>query len=98
MYRPSVCKYSRIGCTWFGPFHELASHEVCCAHLSRPGFEIMESLAEFDKMYKGQLKLYTDIVSLLSCEKVTFNGKNPILTSMKCVFGSKQMKYFHSSL
>ncbi|XP_076111201.1 zinc finger TRAF-type-containing protein 1-like [Mytilus galloprovincialis] len=71
--RPSLCKYSRIGCCWCGPFHELAEHEIGCGHLMKPGAEIMESLAEVDKYNETQLKLYKDIVSLFSCEKVTFN-------------------------
>jgi hypothetical protein len=75
MFRPSLCKYSRIGCCWCGPFHELAEHEIGCGHLMKPGVEIMDSLAEVDGYNEGQLKLYKDIVSLLSREKVTFNGR-----------------------
>ncbi|KAL5021687.1 hypothetical protein ScPMuIL_000842 [Solemya velum] len=71
--RPSVCKYSRIGCPWRGPYHELVEHEANCSHPHKSGDEIMEALDVIDKKKKEKLNLYNSIFSLLSFEKVTFN-------------------------
>lgn len=70
-----MCKYSRIGCPWRGPYHELVEHEANCSHPHKSGDEIMEALDVIDKKKKEKLNLYNSIFSLLSFEKVTFNGK-----------------------
>ncbi|KAH3855172.1 zinc finger TRAF-type-containing protein 1-like [Dreissena polymorpha] len=71
--RPSKCKFMRIGCPWNGPFHELQGHEASCTHPQKSGLEIMESLNRIDDAQAAEHKLFKDIFSLLSFEKVTFN-------------------------
>lgn len=68
--------YSRIGCPWNGPHHELAGHEESCTHPQKSGLEIMESLKQIDNAQDKQQMLFKDIFNLLSFEKVTFNGRH----------------------
>ncbi|XP_059176366.1 zinc finger TRAF-type-containing protein 1-like [Physella acuta] len=71
--RPCSCRYSRIGCHWEGPFHEVAEHESGCAHPMKTGEEVMAALEVLDAQRQEEQKLYNDIFSLLSFEKITFN-------------------------
>ncbi|XP_069112020.1 zinc finger TRAF-type-containing protein 1-B-like [Argopecten irradians] len=71
--RLSTCKYSRIGCPWKGPYHELKEHEKGCHHPHKSGDDIMEAVACLDQQVKDETRLYSRIFSLLSCEKITFN-------------------------
>ena len=75
LFRPSTCKFSRIGCPWRGPYHELKIHEETCTHPKKTGLEIMDSLYKIDDEQVEREKVYRDIFSLLSFEKITFNGK-----------------------
>lgn len=74
-FRPSTCKFARIGCPWNGPHHELAGHENSCTHPQKSGLEIMDCLNKIDDAQSAQQLLFKDIFSLLSFEKVTFNGR-----------------------
>ena len=74
-FRPSTCKFARIGCPWNGPQHELAGHENSCSHPQKSGLEIMDCLNKIDDAQSAQQLLFKDIFNLLSFEKVTFNGK-----------------------
>ena len=74
LFRPSTCKYTRIGCPWRGPYHELKGHEDSCIHPQKTGMEIMESLYKIDNAQLERQKVYKDVFNLLSFEKVTFNG------------------------
>nr|XP_022340793.1 cysteine and histidine-rich protein 1-like [Crassostrea virginica] len=71
--RHTCCKYSRIGCPWQGPFHELAGHEQSCIHPNKSGDDIMDALSLVDKQKEEELKVYSNLYNLLSHEKVTFN-------------------------
>ncbi|KAK3609401.1 hypothetical protein CHS0354_011977 [Potamilus streckersoni] len=71
--RPCSCKYTRIGCRWRGPHHELQGHEETCVHPKKSGEEIMEALQLIQSQQEEKLKMYNDIFNLLSLEKVTFN-------------------------
>lgn len=71
--RHTCCKYSRIGCPWQGPFHELASHEQSCIHPNKSGDDIMNALSLVDKQKEEELRVYSNLYCLLSYEKVTFN-------------------------
>lgn len=72
--RLSTCKYARIGCPWKGPNHELREHEAGCQHPHKSGDDIMDAVACIDQRSKDETQLYSRIFSLLSCEKITFNG------------------------
>ncbi|KAI1301557.1 Cysteine and histidine-rich protein 1 -like protein [Halotydeus destructor] len=71
--RLNRCGFSRIGCPWRGPFHELANHEEGCSHPKRSGREVIVALELLDKHAKEERKLYDCIFDLLSFEKITFN-------------------------
>ena len=73
-YRLVSCNYERIGCPWWGPFHELQGHTTDCAHPKRTGDEIMESLQVIDKKRDAEIMLYQSIFNLLSFEKIAFSG------------------------
>ena len=90
-FRPSTCKYTRIGCPWRGPFHELRGHEEICTHPKKTGNEILESLDKIDSEQTEKQKVFKDIFRLLSFEKVTFNGKlrNIFLSEKPSEHGSK---------
>lgn len=76
--RHTCCKYSRIGCPWQGPFHELASHEQSCIHPNKSGDDIMNALSLVDKQKEEELRVYSNLYCLLSYEKVTFNGNSEL--------------------
>ncbi|XP_041376451.1 cysteine and histidine-rich protein 1-like [Gigantopelta aegis] len=71
--RPTTCKYSRIGCPWRGPFHEVAAHESNCIHPQKAGLDIIETLRELDEKKLEEQQIYSTVYSLLSFEKITFN-------------------------
>lgn len=74
VYRLTRCHYSRIGCQWRGPHHELQVHTQVCSHPLKTGGEVMDALDLIDqKLHKEQM-LYNTIFELLSFEKITFNG------------------------
>uniref|UniRef100_A0A336L8H2 CSON006595 protein n=1 Tax=Culicoides sonorensis TaxID=179676 RepID=A0A336L8H2_CULSO len=71
--RPTDCKYSRIGCQWRGPIHEVTEHEQVCAHPKKTGAEVMAALQDRDAKYREEKKLFLSLVDLLSYEKIIFN-------------------------
>ncbi|XP_063238944.1 zinc finger TRAF-type-containing protein 1 homolog isoform X2 [Bacillus rossius redtenbacheri] len=71
--RITSCKFSRIGCPWRGPFHEVEAHEAACAHPHRSGAEVMGALHEIHLQCEEEKRLYDCIFELLSYEKITFN-------------------------
>lgn len=72
--RPTNCKYTRIGCQWVGPVHEVKNHEVDCIHPHKTGAEVMSALEENEKKHVEEQKLFTLLIDLLSYEKIIFNG------------------------
>jgi len=80
LYRISSCKYSRIGCPWRGPNHEIPEHETHCAHPHRTGADVMEALREIDARTLEERRLYDNVFDLLSYEKITFNGLYQLLS------------------
>ena len=81
------CKYERIGCPWRGPFHERQAHESTCAHPRKSGDDIMEALQVIDTERQAEMRLFQNIFSLLSFEKIAFSGRystNPALISALC--------------
>lgn len=79
LYRISSCKYSRIGCPWRGPNHEIPEHEAHCVHPHRTGADVMEALREIDARTLEERRLYDNVFDLLSYEKITFNGLYQLL-------------------
>ncbi|XP_026461472.1 cysteine and histidine-rich protein 1 homolog [Ctenocephalides felis] len=71
--RLTGCKYSRIGCPWRGPVHEMGSHEMICVHPHKSGAEVMQALEVMDQKTQEEKKLYDQIFDLLSYEKIIFS-------------------------
>jgi len=74
-FRVVTCQFSRIGCPWRGPKHELTEHELVCVHPHRTGAEIMEALCVMDAKREEEKRLYDCVFDLLSYERCTFAGK-----------------------
>ena len=72
--RPVTCKYSRIGCPWRGPAHELPAHQTQCVHPHNTGDTIMGVLQASELRRQRDAQLYDTIFDLLSFEKILFNG------------------------
>ena len=68
------CKFKRLGCLWYGPFHEQRDHEDKCVHPGMTGLQLMESLEVVDKNHKDEQELFQNILNLLSFEKIAING------------------------
>jgi hypothetical protein len=73
-HRMTECQFRRLGCPWRGPHHEATSHAVECPHPERSGRELMPALAALDAHSEAQEAQLKQLVSLLSFEKITFNG------------------------
>lgn len=71
--RLTSCRFSRIGCQWRGPFHEMQAHEECCIHPHKSGGDVMDALEIIDRKFVEEQQLYNRIFDLLSFEKITFN-------------------------
>lgn len=71
--RLTRCSYSRIGCQWRGPHHELEVHTAVCSHPLKTGGEVMDALELIDQQLHKEQMLYNTIFELLSFEKITFN-------------------------
>ena len=52
----------------------MAQHEELCVHPKKTGLEVMGAVVQQDVHAEEEKKLYSDIFSLLSYEKITFNG------------------------
>jgi hypothetical protein len=74
IFRLVNCRFERIGCPWRGPFHELSEHKTTCTHPNKSGHDIMDSLALVDQKKADEAKLFSDVFTFLSFEKVTFSG------------------------
>ncbi|XP_043243407.1 cysteine and histidine-rich protein 1 homolog isoform X3 [Amphibalanus amphitrite] len=71
--RPLTCRYSRIGCPWRGPAHELTAHQTQCVHPHNTGETIMGVLQAGELRRQREAQLYDTIFDLLSFEKILFN-------------------------
>ncbi|XP_065213890.1 zinc finger TRAF-type-containing protein 1 homolog isoform X2 [Planococcus citri] len=71
--RITICRYSRIGCPWRGPFHEHAEHEKVCQFPCTTGAQILEVLDVIDKKNQEEKCLYDSIFDLLSYEHIVLN-------------------------
>lgn len=67
------CDYSKIGCQWLGPLHELELHKESCIHPHKSGKEVMTALARIDDNTNRQMTMYSTLFDLLSLEKLVFN-------------------------
>lgn len=53
----------------------MGQHEKECSAPSRKGAQVLEVLKSKEAKHKEELKIYRNIVGLLSYEKITFNGE-----------------------
>ena len=68
----------------------MKGHEETCNHPQKSGLEIMQSLDKIDDEQAERQKVYKDVFSLLSFEKITFNGmfdKNSKLSIIELLNG-----------
>ena len=47
-----------------------------CSFPEKPGKEVLESILASDQKGEDRMKVYQNVVKLLSAEKTTFNGEN----------------------
>ncbi|KAL0820043.1 hypothetical protein ABMA28_006001 [Loxostege sticticalis] len=71
--RLTGCRYECIGCPWRGPAHEADAHEAACAHPRKPAADVVDVLAERERRLKDHNAVYSQVLDLLSYEKITFN-------------------------
>ncbi|XP_063386063.1 zinc finger TRAF-type-containing protein 1 homolog [Cydia fagiglandana] len=71
--RLTGCRYASIGCGWRGPAHEARNHEATCAHPGKSAAEVVDVLAEREKAAREANAVYTQVLDLLSYEKITIN-------------------------
>ncbi|CAF4788815.1 unnamed protein product [Pieris macdunnoughi] len=71
--RLTGCLYERIGCGWRGPAHEASAHEAVCERPQRSAGDVLPALEEREARAADHTRVYTQIFSLLSLEKITFN-------------------------
>ncbi|XP_028172700.1 cysteine and histidine-rich protein 1-like isoform X2 [Ostrinia furnacalis] len=71
--RLTGCRYECIGCPWRGAAHEAGAHEAACAHPRKPAADVADVLAERERRAKDHAAVYTQLLDLLSYEKITFN-------------------------
>ncbi|XP_063366841.1 zinc finger TRAF-type-containing protein 1-B [Cydia amplana] len=71
--RLTGCRYASIGCGWRGPAHEARAHEASCAHPGKSAAEVVDVLAEREKAARDANAVYTQVLDLLSYEKITIN-------------------------
>ena len=69
------CDFARIGCPWLGPFHERTAHHAACSYPRSSGQDVMSALQVQDEKRESEMKLFQNIFSLLSFEKIAFSGK-----------------------
>jgi hypothetical protein len=76
--RPVKCVYSRIGCSWEGPYHELDNHADQCYKITHPhknNSEIMQCLKDREILLESDKSSLLSVINVYSFEKVCFNGK-----------------------
>ncbi|XP_047536461.1 cysteine and histidine-rich protein 1 homolog isoform X2 [Vanessa atalanta] len=71
--RVTGCRYASLGCGWRGAARGAAAHEAACAHPRRSAADLLELLARRERRAADDLLVYTQLLDLLSCEKITFN-------------------------
>ncbi|XP_061720467.1 zinc finger TRAF-type-containing protein 1 homolog isoform X1 [Cydia pomonella] len=71
--RLTGCRYASIGCGWRGPAHEARAHEAACAHPGKSAAEVVDVLAERERAARDANAVYTQVLDLLSYEKITIN-------------------------
>ncbi|XP_026496539.1 zinc finger TRAF-type-containing protein 1 homolog isoform X1 [Vanessa tameamea] len=72
-HRVTGCRYASLGCGWRGAARGAAAHEAACAHPRRSAADLLELLARRERRAADDLLVYTQLLDLLSCEKITFN-------------------------
>lgn len=70
--RLTSCRFACIGCPWRGPAHEGGAHEAVCAHPNKSAAEVLEVIAERERLSHETMAVYNQVMDLLSYEKITF--------------------------
>lgn len=68
------CRYACIGCPWRGPAHEVFGHEAYCLHPGKSAADVVSALEDRERAAADAAALYSQMLDLLSYEKITFNG------------------------
>ncbi|XP_047030773.1 cysteine and histidine-rich protein 1 homolog isoform X1 [Helicoverpa zea] len=71
--RLTGCRFACIGCPWLGPAHEARAHEAACAHPGKSAADVVATLAERERRARDAHAVYSQVLDLLSYEKITFN-------------------------
>ncbi|XP_039758948.1 cysteine and histidine-rich protein 1 homolog isoform X2 [Pararge aegeria] len=70
--RVTGCRYACLGCGWRGAAAAGAAHEAACAHPRQSAADLVELLAARERQAADQLLLHSQLLGLLSYEKITF--------------------------
>ncbi|XP_023938375.1 zinc finger TRAF-type-containing protein 1 homolog isoform X1 [Bicyclus anynana] len=70
--RLTGCRYACLGCGWRGAARAAAAHEEACAHPRQSAADLVELLAQRERLNGERLQLHTQLLDLLSVEKITF--------------------------
>ncbi|XP_069361595.1 zinc finger TRAF-type-containing protein 1 homolog isoform X1 [Maniola hyperantus] len=70
--RVTGCRYACLGCGWRGAAASAAAHEVACAHPRQCAADLLELLQQRERAASDALQLHTQLLDLLSYEKITF--------------------------
>ena len=55
-----------------------------CGFPEKPGKEVLESILASDQKGEDRMKVYQNVLKLLSAEKTTFNGENYLAEDETC--------------
>ncbi|KAG6460757.1 hypothetical protein O3G_MSEX012206 [Manduca sexta] len=80
--RMTGCRYLCIGCPWLGPAHEAAAHEAACTHPHKSAADVLDLMAERERQAREATLVYSQILNLLSYEKITFTGQYLIIRKL----------------
>ncbi|XP_045777778.1 cysteine and histidine-rich protein 1 homolog isoform X1 [Maniola jurtina] len=70
--RVTGCRYACLGCGWRGAAASAAAHEAACAHPRQCAADLVELLQQRERAAADALLLHTQLLDLLSYEKITF--------------------------
>ncbi|CAH0713050.1 unnamed protein product, partial [Brenthis ino] len=71
--RVTGCRYACVGCRWRGAARAAAAHAAACAHPRQCAADLVELLRQREQDAADNLLVYTQLLDLLSYEKITFN-------------------------
>ncbi len=77
--RPTLCIYSRIGCAWEGPYHELEHHIQNCYKITHPtkqSDDVIQNIQDKEVQFEVEKQTLLSVINVFSFEKVCFNGQS----------------------